>query len=303
MNDDGWRAALGTIGVWSMQLRGAAAGEVQDAAAELDELGLRGLWIPGLDGEGVFADVDHLLSAAPHSVVVLGVLGIWGQPGSVVNQQVAALDRTHGHRTVIGLGVSSPGSAKAHGQEFGHPITSMSSYLDGLALGPEPVPPQRQLLGALGPRMVDLAAARTAGIHPFLVPPEYSAAQRIRLGEGPLIAPHQAVVFETDPARARAAARAEIGMYIGLPTYQNNMRRLGFDDDDLVAGGSDRLIDALVAWGSLDDIERRLQEHLDAGADHVAVQVLGSDQIPRAQWRELAGLRTNRPLHSGAREN
>jgi probable F420-dependent oxidoreductase len=290
VNDDEWRATLGTVGVWSMRLRGADDGEVREAAAELDELGLRGLWIPGLDGAGVFTDAAHLLTAAPHSVVVLAVLGIWGQSPADVVRQVAALDRVHGRRAVIGLGVSSPGSAQAHGQVFGNPIASMSTYLDGLGTGAEPLAPQRQLLGALGPRMVELAARRTAGIHPFLVPPEYIAAQRVRIGAGPFIAPHQAVVLETDPARARAAARAEIGMYIGFPAYQNNLRRLGFDDADLVPGGSDRLIDALVAWGSLDDIQQRLQQHLDAGADHVAVHVLGAEGIPRPQWRELATL-------------
>jgi probable F420-dependent oxidoreductase len=283
-----------------MQLRSAPTatlaqrGEIAEAAAELGELGLHGLWLPGLDGVGIFDDADRLLAAAPNSVVVTGVLGIWGQPAADVVRRVAALDQAHGPRSVIGLGISSPGSAAAHGQDFGHPIASMSRYLDELAAEPEPLAPRRQLLGALGPRMVELAAARTAGIHPFLVPPEYSAEARARIGPEAFIAPHQAVVFDTDPARARAAARAEIGMYIGFPAYQNNLRRLGFADADLVPGGSDRLIDALVAWGSTDDIERRLQQHLDAGADHVAVHVLGTPGLPREQWRELAGISISR---------
>ena len=281
---------LGPVGVWSMELRGAGSPAVQAAAAELEELGLRALWIPGLDGNGVFDDADRLLAAAPRSSVVLGVLGIWGQPADDVASRVARLDRTHGPRTVVGLGVSDPGSAKKHGQDFGNPIDSMGTYLDGLDASATPLPASRRLLGAMGPRMVTLAASRTAGVHPFLVTPQYSADQRAAIGPEPLIAPHQAIVLDTDPERARAAARAGVGMFIGFPAYQNNLRRLGYGDSDLVPGGSDRLIDALVAWGGIEDIQKRLREHLDAGADHVAVHVLGGDDLPLSQWRELAAL-------------
>ncbi|MCW2524713.1 MAG: family F420-dependent class oxidoreductase [Frankiales bacterium] len=279
---------VGPVGVWSMELRGAGKAAVQAAAAELDGLGLRTLWIPGLDGNGAFDDADQLLAAAAHSSVVLGVLGIWGQSADDVTSRVARLDQAHGPRTVVGLGVSDSNTAKSHGLDFGNPIDSMGDYLDGLDAAAASLPASRRLLGAMGPRMVSLAADRTAGIHPFLVPPQYSANQRAAVGPAPLIAPHQAIVLDTDPERARAAARAGVGMFIGFPAYQNNLRRLGYGDSDLVAGGSDRLIDALVAWGSIDDIYKRLREHLDAGADHVAVHVLGGDGIPLAQWRELA---------------
>jgi probable F420-dependent oxidoreductase len=282
--------ALGPLGVWSMQLRGADRSEVQEAAAELDGLGLRTLWIPGLDGKGVFDDADHLLRAAPNSTVALGVLGIWGRPAGEVAREVAQLDRRHGPRTVVGLGISDPGSARSHGQRFGNPVDSMSGYLDALDAASTPLPASRRLLGALGPRMVSLGAARTTGIHPFLVTPRYTANQRTAIGTDPLIAPHQAVVLDTDADRARATARTGVGMFVGLPAYQANLRRLGFDDADLVPGGSDRLIDATVAWGGIDDIQARLREHLDAGADHVAVHVLGSGDLPLATWRELATL-------------
>ena len=281
---------LGPVGVWSMELRGAKKPEAQEAATELDELGLRTQWIPGLDGNGVLDDADHLLSAAPHSSVVLGVLGIWGQPADEVASRIARLDEIHGARTVVGLGISDPNSAKRHGQDFGSPISSMGAYLDELDAAATPLPPARRLLGAMGPRMVALAADRTAGIHPFLVTPQYSANQRATIGPEPFIAPHQAIVLDTDPDRARTAARLGVGMFIGFPAYQNNLRRLGYGDSDLIPGGSDRLIDALVAWGSIEDIEQRLREHLDAGADHVAVHVLGGNGIPLPQWRELATL-------------
>ncbi len=261
-----------------MELRGAGRPEIRDAAAELDDLGWRTIWLPGLDGTGVLDDVDHLLAAAPDSQVVTGVLNIWGQPASALAPWAAARQE----RVVLGLGIGSPAGAVAHGQDYGKPVDSMRRYLDELG-------PGRQLLGALGPKMVELAVARTAGWHPFLVTPDYVATYRQVVGAGPLIAPHQAVFLGTDVAEARAAARAGIGMFLGFPTYQNNLRRLGFTDDDLVPGGSDRIIDALVAHGTADDIARRVQEHLDAGADHVALHVLGSS-LPLAQWRELAFL-------------
>jgi probable F420-dependent oxidoreductase len=283
---------LGPVGVWSMELRGARQPAAQ-AAAELDELGLRALWIPGLDGKGVFDDADHLLAAAPHSSVVLGVLGIWGQAADKVASRVAGLDQTYGARTVVGLGVSDPTTAANHGQKLGNPIEAMGTYLDGLDAAGTPLPPARRLLGAMGPRMVTLAAERTAGIHPFLVTPQYSANQRAVIGPEPLIAPHQAIVLDTDPDRARTAARAGVGMFIGFPAYRNNLRRLGYSDSDLIPGGSDRLIDGLVAWGGIDDICRRLREHLDAGADHVAVHVLGAEGIPLAEWREVASVVTS----------
>jgi probable F420-dependent oxidoreductase len=284
---------LGTIGIWSMQLRGAHQPEVRDAAAELDALGYGALWSPGLDGQGAFDDVGALLAAAPNTVVALGVLGVWGQRPGDVGRRLADLDGTYGARTLLGLGVSSPESAEAVGESWGSPVATMSSYLAELASSPHPVARDRLVLGALGPRMARLAATRTSGLHPFLVPPAYAATQREALGPGPLIAPHLAVVFDTDPSRARDIARDGVGFFLGLPAYRANLARLGFGDDDLIPGGSDRLIDALVAHGDLSDVERRVREHLDAGADHVALHVLTSDnQLPLPRWRELATLRS-----------
>ncbi|GAA4571581.1 LLM class F420-dependent oxidoreductase [Micromonospora coerulea] len=290
---DGTRTALGAVGIWSMELRGASRPEVREAAAELDERGYRALWIPGLDGRGALDDLGHLLDAAPHAGVVLGVLSMWGQQPEALGDRLAALDSAYGPRTLLGFGVSNPDSAAHAGQDYGNPIASMAHLLDQLDTAAHPVPADRRLLGALGPKMVDLAAARTAGWHPFLVTPEYVAGQRARVGGGPLIAPHLAVVLDADPARARAAARAGVGMFIGFPAYWANLARLGYSKEDLIPGGSDRLIDALVAWGDLDDVARRIRAHLDAGADHVALHVLrpdGGGALPLPQWRELAAL-------------
>jgi probable F420-dependent oxidoreductase len=285
---------LGTIGIWSMQLRGAHQPVVRDSAAELDALGYRALWIPGLDGRGAFDDVGALLAAAPHSVVALGVLGVWGQRPNDVGRRLADLDVAHGARTLLGLGVSSPESARAAGESWGNPVATMSNYLDQLAASDHPVARDRLVLGALGPRMAQLAATRTSGLHPFLVPPAHAAIQRETLGSGPLIAPHLTVVLDTDPSRARDVARDGVGFHLGLPAYRANLARLGFTDEDLIPGGSDHLIDALVAHGDLADVQRRVQEHLDAGANHVALHVLtGDNQLPLPQWRELATLRSS----------
>lgn len=285
------RSAPGRVGLWSMELRAAHRPEVQDAASELDGLGFRTLWIPGLDGKGVFDDVEQLLRSAPHSAVAVGVLGIWGQDPRAAAERLHALDGAYGPRTILGLGVSSPAAATEAGQDYGNPISVVGTYLDRLDAAPHPVRPERRLLGALGPKMVDLAAQRTGGLHPFLVTPEYSAAQRARIGTEPVIAPHQAVVLDTNADRARTAARHGIGMTLGFPAYRNNLRRLGFCDDDFARGGSDRLIDAVVAWGTLDHIGARVQAHLDAGADHVALHVLSDNSgLPLEQWRQIAAL-------------
>ena len=149
---------------------------------------------------------------------------------------------------------------------------------------------ESRVLAALGPKMLELARDRTAGAHPYFVPVEHTQQARQVLGPGPLLAPEQAVVLEHDPDRARDIARRHVAFYLGLENYTNNLRRLGYGDDDLANGGSNRLVDAIVGWGSLNDIVARVQAHLDGGADHVCLQVLPSDPaaLPRREWRELA---------------
>jgi probable F420-dependent oxidoreductase len=144
------------------------------------------------------------------------------------------------------------------------------------------------VLAALGPKMLDLARERSAGAHPYFVPVAHTRAARERLGPEPLLAPEQAVVLDPDPARARETARAHVTRYLELPNYTNNLLRHGFTEDDLRDGGSDRLVEAIVAGGDVDAIARRIREHREAGADHVALQVLGAGELPRAAWRELA---------------
>ena len=169
------------------------------------------------------------------------------------------------------------------------PLTKMKAYLDGLDAAPRPLPVEERVLAALGPLMLALARDRSRGAHPYLANPQHTAVARDVLGLGPLLAPEQPVVLETDADAARAIARTHLATYLGLPNYVNNLLRLGLTEDDVRDGGSDKLVDTIVAWGDEAAVAARVQEHRDAGADHVCVQVLtGAMELPLAQWRRLA---------------
>jgi probable F420-dependent oxidoreductase len=206
--------------------------------------------------------------------------------------QHAALSAAHGPRFLCGLGIShrplidhlnSPGA-------YQKPLATMSAFLDGLDAAPVPLAAQDRVLAALGPKMLEVARTRGAGTHPYLVTPELTAKARAGIGPDGLVAIEQGVVLETDQDRARATARLHLKTYLGLPNYSNNWKRQGFTDDDLADGGSVRLVDALVVWGDEATIAARIQEHRDAGADHVCIQVLTDDPsaFPTEQWRALA---------------
>jgi probable F420-dependent oxidoreductase len=187
----------------------------------------------------------------------------------------------------MGIGVSHGPLVDETGVgTYAKPLARMGDYLDGLDAASEPVPAGDRVLAALGPKMLELARTRAGGSHPYLVVPEHTATARAALGDGPLLAPEQAVVLSTDPDRARGLARAHLAVYLGLPNYVNSWFRQGFTEDDTLEGGSDALVDALVAWGDEDAIAARVQAHRDAGADHVCLQVLGED-LPMADWRRL----------------
>jgi probable F420-dependent oxidoreductase len=197
-------------------------------------------------------------------------------------------------RFVLGMGVShQPMVDFVKGHHYDKPLTKMSSYLDAMDAAIYMAPrPERstRVLAALGPKMLALAAEKAQGAHPYFVPVEHTPVAREALGTGPLLCPEQGVVLDTNPETARAAARAHMATYLTLPNYTNNLRRLGWGDEDLGGGGSDALVDAIVAWGDEDAIVARVQAHLDGGADHVAVQVLGASmaELPLPQWRTLA---------------
>jgi probable F420-dependent oxidoreductase len=280
---------LSGTGVWAGQLRYGEAGPIAEVAGELDALGYSALWIPDVGGD-VLEAVELLLGATERAAVATGILNIWMHTPEEVAPRRGAWQESWQQRALLGLGVShAPLIDRDEPGRYTKPYQKMVEYLDGLDAAEPPLPAEARVLAALGPRMLALARDRTAGVHPYLVPPEHIALAREIVGPDSLIATEQAVVLESDPATARAIARNHLAMYLPLPNYNNNLRRLGFGDADFASPGSDRLVDALVAWGDVDAIKTRVTAHRDAGADHVCIQVLRADyEFPRAEWRELA---------------
>ena len=277
-------------GIWSGHLRYGDAGLIAEAAAELDELGYSAIWIPDVGGD-VLGSVEHLLRSAPRCAVATGILNIWMHEPAEVAQQRASWADDWQRRFVLGLGVShAPLIDHGNPGRYRKPYSKMVEYLDGLDAAPRPVPVDARVLAALRPRMLGLARDRAAGVHPYFVPPEHVAAARDALGAAAMIGVELAVVLDRDPATARETARRHTAVYVNLPNYTNNLRDFGFGDDDFAERGSDRLVDAIVAWGNIDTIAHRVQALRDAGADHVCIQVIRpDDELPRADWRELAG--------------
>lgn len=282
----------GQVGIWSVELRLGDPAEIADRASELDELGWGTLWIPGLGGGPVLGDVERLLKAAPRATVTTGVISIFRHDPKQIAADHHRLRKVYGERIVLGLGVSDPAAARGAGRPF-KPIADMNRYLDQLDKADTPVPAAERILAALGPRMTGLGQQRAAGVHPFLVTPDTTAATRSLLGPDPILAPYQAVVLNRDADTARAVAREFLAPALTMPHYERNLMRQGFIETELAGGGSDRLIDALVAWGDIDAITARVHAHRDAGANHVAIHVLtDTPGFPRREWRELAPLTT-----------
>lgn len=279
--------SVGRVGIW----HGAPAWRGPDAAeavAELDELGYGALWLGGADG--IWDQLGDLLGASRRIALVTGITSVWLEPAADVAAHTAALTTAHPGRFLLGIGAShGPIVERRTDQAYARPYSKVVEFLDGLDAAARPVPADERVIAALGPRTLRLSGERALGAHPYLVTPEHTREAREMLGRGPLLAPEQKVVLETDPATARAIGREKVANpYLKLPNYINNLLRLGFSQEELDAV-SDRVVDALVAWGTPDDIAARVREHHDAGADHVSVQVLtGDDALPRAQYRELA---------------
>jgi probable F420-dependent oxidoreductase len=277
------------IGIWSSQLRYGNAAESADAAAELDELGFRALWIPDVGGQ-VFDAVDNLLAATKQTTIATGILNLWMHTPGDVAENFAALTAEHGDRFLLGIGVSHAPvvDAGAPGR-YRKPLAATEAFLDGIDATDQPVPVDRRVLAALGPKMLSLSARRGAGAHPYLVTPDHTHQARAALGDGPLLLPEQTVILTDDAEEARKIGKDWLSAYLALPNYANNLLRSGFSPDDL-AQVSDRLFDAIIAWGDEAAIMRRVSEHVAAGADHVCLQALSADPtaFPRDQWRRLA---------------
>jgi probable F420-dependent oxidoreductase len=270
------REQIGRYGVWqsSRVLTPELAPEVQAA-------GYGALWLGAADAD--LTGAEAALAATSTLVVATGIVNVWQTDAPSLARAYARVAGKYGDRFVLGVGTGH----REMSQQYEKPYDTLAAFVETL-LGAG-VPAERMVLAALGPRVLRLAAERTAGAHPYLVPPEHTRWARAEIGAGPLLAPEQKVVLDPDPERGRTLARTKVeNPYLGMVNYTNSLRRLGFTDEDLAGGGSDRLIDALVAHGPVEQVAARLDEHLAAGADHVAIQLLGDDIV--AGYRTLASV-------------
>lgn len=294
MGDD-----LGRTGIWTFDLDGSPAGLVREAAAEIEELGYGAIWYGEALGRETFGNAWLLLSATRRLTVASGIANISLRDPVAAATAERALGEAFPGRYLLGLGGHRVDDT-IHPMDgypmpaVGRAVATMSAYLDAMDAvpnhGPVPDPAPRRVLAALGPKMLALAAARTWGAHPYFVPVAHTARAREIMGQNAFLGVEQAVVLDTDLARAREVARAHVGGYLAAPHQVANLRRMGFGDADIADGPSDRLVDAIVAYGDTDVIAERVRAHHDAGADHVCVQVLTArtGELPRAEWRALA---------------
>jgi probable F420-dependent oxidoreductase len=272
---------LGRLGVWA-SLDGLTAADAAAFARRVEQLGYGALWMPESRGRNVLVGAAWLLANTARLTIATGIANIYARDAmAMANGQRALAEQSSG-RFLLGLGVSHvPLVSTLRGHVYGKPVPTMRAYLAAMAAAPYQAPPPpeppRTVLAALGPGMLALAASAADGAHPYNVTPEHTAEARRVLGPGKLLCPEQMVLLETDPSRARGGARAALAHYLQLENYVNNWRRLGFGDSDFAGGGSDRFIDAMVAWGDEGAIRKRLQAHWDAGADHVCIQPLPPD--------------------------
>src|SRR5919197_2975317 len=276
------REALGRVGVWSFTLEAQTAVEEADAAREIESLGFAAIWVPeAVDSREIFSHAAWLLASTESVTIASGIASIWARDAVATANGWRMLTDAYPRRFVLGLGVSHAGSVARRGSNYDRPYSEMRRYLDAIeragSSAPEPDAEPMLVLAALGPRMLRLAAERALGAHPYFVPIEHTTLAREALGAGPVLAPEQAIVLSQDPDVARQAARRHMKRYLDLENYANNLRRLGWADADLAEGGSDKLVDAIVAWGDDSTIKARVREHDRRGADHVCLQVLRPD--------------------------
>ena len=286
---------LGKFGVWTFQLDILPASRMQETAAELEDLGYGALWYGEAVGREALTKASLLLAGTKKVVIATGIANIYGRDPVTMAAGQKTVAEAYPNRFLLGLGVSHvPLVEKLRGHRYEKPVPTMRAYLDAMDQAPyQAVPPNAKpprVLAALGPLMLKLSVERADGAHPYNSTPEHTKQARELLGPGPLLCPEQAVILETDPAKARTIARKFLAIYLGLPNYTNNFLRSGFQQSDIDGGGSDKLIDAVIAWGDLKTVLSRIREHHSAGADHVCIQVLTDDSktFPMREYRELA---------------
>jgi probable F420-dependent oxidoreductase len=283
------------VGAWTFAFDSRPARDVIEDAVAIQELGYPALWVP--DGGGsrdVLSHLGLLLAATDRLTVCSGIANITGRQPEVLEAGLLMLADAYGERVVPGIGIGHEYTTESRGYEWTKPLARMRAYLDKMDAAadrwPAPATPPRRLLAALGDGMLRLSAERAFGAHSYFVPVEHTAHAREVLGPEPVLAVEVGVILETDPARARELAREWAIHYLELPNYANNWRRMGYSEDDVAGGGSDRLVDDGFGWGGAEEILTRVRAHLDAGADHVCVQIVGDpdDASPAPPLAELA---------------
>jgi probable F420-dependent oxidoreductase len=275
---------LKSIGVWAA-LDELSATDAAQFAKKVEAWGYGALWIPEAVGREVLSSAAWLLANTARLVVASGIANIYARDALAAASAQKGLNEQSDGRFLLGLGVSHAPLVKDLRQhDYGKPVATMRAYLQAMAAAPyksiSPPSPPKTVLAALGPKMLELAAELADGAHPYNVTPGHTREARAIIGKGKLLCVEQGVILETDPSQARASARKFLNLYLGLPNYVNNWRRLGFVDSDFAGGGSDRLIDAVIAWGDEKAIRARLDEHWQAGADHVCIQAIGGTPLP-----------------------
>jgi probable F420-dependent oxidoreductase len=286
---------LGRVGIWTRCLEHQPAAKAQEAARELEELGYGALWFAEVTGREALTNAGMLLAGTKRIVVATGIANIYARDPIAMSNAQKTLTEAYPGRFVLGLGVSHiPLVEKLRGHQYDKPVPAMRAYLAAMDKAPytdaPPTTKPMRVLAALGPKMLELARDSADGAHPYNVNPQHTAEARRILGPDPYLCPEQAVVLETDAGKARGIGRTFLKFYLSLPNYTNNFVRLGFGESDFKDGGSDRLIDSIIAWGDLNAIRDRIREHHEAGADHVCIQLLAADEkaLPMREWRELA---------------
>lgn len=279
------------LGVWAW-IDGLTAAAAAAFAQRVEAWGFGALWMPEAVGREIFSASAWLLAKTNTLVIASGIANIYARDAVSTAAAQRGLNEQSGGRFLLGLGVSHvPLVEGLRRHSYGKPVPTMRAYLEGIAQAPyravPPSAPSQTVLAALGPKMLELSARQADGAHPYNVPPEHTQKARGLLGPGKLLCVEQGAILQTDPSRARSLGREFLAMYLALPNYVDNWRRLGFKDSDFVSGGSDRLIDAVIAWGDERAIRTRIEQHWQAGADHVCVQAIGPQGQPDEQLLRL----------------
>jgi probable F420-dependent oxidoreductase len=290
---------IGRVGIWTGVLDAVPSDEARRLAATIEELGFPTLWIPETLGRDPFITATLLLGATTNLKIATGIANIYARDAVTMANTQRSLEEAFPGRFLLGLGVSHHHLVdRFRHHDYSRPYSKMVEYLqqmdEALFLGVGPTDRPATVLAALGPKMLQLAGEKAGGAHPYFVPVEHTALAREILGPDPILAPEQMVVLETDRTRALELARQGMAIYLRAPNYTNNLERLGFTDEDFAGGGSERLVDAIVATGDVAATRDRVEAHFAAGASHVCVQVLGSSltDVPLAAWQDLAAALT-----------